>query len=360
MVEFPSMLKRVPRSMVNWMDNHYQANLIQKKGQANDSTWDFPVAFFLVVLSPIALFWVGWSPVAVGVAVGLYWLRMFGITGVYHRYFSHRTYKTSRFFQFILALLGNSAAQRGPLWWAAHHRHHHKFSDQSEDAHSPIQSGFWNSHMLWWARRKYLATRLDLIKDYAKFPELMFLDRFDSLVPISLLFFCYGLGALLQAKCPWLGTGPWQMVAWGFGVSSVVLFHGVAVINSLAHVIGKKRFESNDTSKNSFVLAVVTMGEGWHNNHHYFANSTRQGFYWWEWDPTFYALWCLSKVGLIWDLKPVPARILEIGRGKGAIQRPIEPGLAETLALSSAPNLPDLRTVAESREGLITDYRGAE
>lgn len=349
------------KSIVQWMDNHHQAELIRKRGMDKDNTWDFPVSFALVCLSPILLFWVGWSPVAIAVAAGLYWLRMFGITAVYHRYFSHRTYKTGRVFQFILAFIGNMAGQRGPLWWAAHHRHHHKFSDQEEDAHSPLRSGFWNSHVLWWARRKNVATKLSDIKDFAKYPELVFLDRFDSIAPLSVGVFCYALGAFLQAYFPALGTTPWQMTVWGFGVSTVVLFHGVAVINSLAHVMGRKRFPSGDGSRNSFILAFITMGEGWHNNHHFYANSTRQGFYWWQWDPSYYLLWALSKAGLVWDLKPVPQRVMNIGRGRlESVIRPKEPGLTRTpanpetlpesadlIASGNSPSLPDFGAIAK-------------
>jgi stearoyl-CoA desaturase (delta-9 desaturase) len=326
--------------LIQWLDNHYQGDLLIAKGLGQDNTWKFPTSFFFVALSPLALFWVGWSPVAVAVAVALYWVRMFGITGVYHRYFSHRTFKTSRWFQFVLAVIGNSSAQRGPLWWAAHHRHHHKFSDQPEDAHSPLQGGFWNSHIGWWGRNKNMPTQLDQIKDFAKYPELVFMDRFDSIVPLGLAGLCYALGAFLEAYAPQLGTTGLQMLAWGFGISTFVLFNGVAVINSLAHVIGKKRFDSGDDSRNSLPLAIITMGEGWHNNHHFYANSTRQGFYWWEWDPTYYLLWGMSKVGLVWDLKPVPDRVLKLGRAKSkgvadAEVRPVEPGARELLKESA-------------------------
>ncbi len=344
--------KSSQNALVNWLDNHYQGEQIIAKGWGEDSKWDPPVSFLLIVLSPFALYFVGWSPVAVAVAVALYWLRMFAITGVYHRYFSHRTYKTSRAFQFILALLGNSAGQRGPLWWAAHHRHHHKFSDQEGDAHSPVVGGFWNSHMLWWGRRKNVPTKLESIRDFSKYPELVFLDRFDAIAPLSMAIGCFFLGALLNHFWPSLGTSGLQMMALGFGVSTFVLFNGVAVINSLAHVMGRKRFPSGDESRNSLFLAIVTMGEGWHNNHHYYANSTRQGFYWWQWDPTYYVLWTLSKVGLIWDLKPVPDRILELGRqGQNGVIRPSEPSAAQTLGdeALTAPGFPDGGSIPQSR-----------
>ena len=271
--------------------------------------WIWPVPFTILNLSVLTVFWVGWSWTAVAVAAFMYVVRMFAITGVYHRYFSHRTYKTSRWFQFCLAVLGNSAVQRGPLWWAAHHRHHHKVSDTPQDAHSPGQKGFWTSHMLWWSWRSNAATRTDLINDFAKYPELVFLDRFDSFVPILLGGCMYALGATLEAFAPGLGTNGPQMLLWGFVISSVVLFHGVATINSLSHVFGSRRYKTTDDSRNNFLLALITLGEGWHNNHHHYCNSTRQGFFWWEIDITYYTLKGLEKLGLVWDLKPVPDRI---------------------------------------------------
>jgi stearoyl-CoA desaturase (delta-9 desaturase) len=197
-----------------------------------------------------------------------YGVRMFGITGGYHRYFSHRSYKTGRVFQFILALIGASSAQLGPLWWAAHHRHHHRHSDTDEDIHSPGLRGLWWAHVGWVLCKKYNTTRLDDIKDFAKFPELRLLDRYSVLAPIGLAVFTFGLGAFLELKFPALRVTAFQMLVWGFFVSTVCLYHGTFSINSLAHIIGKRRFQTTDHSKNHFLLAIVTLGEGWHNNHH--------------------------------------------------------------------------------------------
>ena len=212
--------------------------------------------------------------------------------------------------QFLLVLLGNSAAQRGPLWWAAHHRHHHRFSDTPQDTHSPSQKGFWDAHWLWWSRRKNVATRTELVPDLAKYPELMFLDRFDSIVPLAMGALLFPIGMALNHYFPGLGTNGLQLFVWGFVISTVVLFHGVATINSLSHVFGSRRFQTTDTSRNNWFLAIITLGEGWHNNHHHYCNSTRQGFFWWEIDITYYGLKMLEKLGLVWDLKPVPARML--------------------------------------------------
>jgi stearoyl-CoA desaturase (delta-9 desaturase) len=265
----------------------------------------------------LTVIWVGWSPVAVLVALALYWLRMFAVTGFYHRYLSHRSYKTSRWFQFAFALLGNASAQKGPLWWAAHHRHHHQYSDEDLDVHSPSRRGFLYAHLGWIFDRANASTRLRLVPDLAKFPELRALDRFDVLVPILLGTCCYGLGVLLEAEAPSLGTSGLQMLVWGFFVSTVLLSHSTFTINSLSHLFGKRRFATSDTSRNNLALALLTFGEGWHNNHHFYPTSTRQGFYWWEIDFTYYGLYLLSKLGLIWDLKRVPVHILEQGLASG-------------------------------------------
>ncbi len=329
-IESPVSVNWLDR-VITWFDTHAQAKA--EEGHPDQDKWILPFPFLLMNASVALIFVVGFSWTAFSVAVFLYFIRMFGITGVYHRYFSHRTYKTSRFFQFILALVGNSAAQRGPLWWAAHHRHHHAHSDQPEDIHSPKQRGFWEAHVLWWSRRKHVATRVDLIQDYAKYPELMFLDRFDSVVPLAMGGVLLALGAFLNRFYPGLGTSASQMFVWGFIVSTVVLFNGVATINSLSHVFGSRRFQTTDTSRNNWFLALITMGEGWHNNHHHYCNSTRQGFYWWEIDITYYMLKGLAGMGLVWDLKPVPARLLR----PQPVARPHEavPAFASVRAVSA-------------------------
>ena len=273
--------------------------------------WIRLVPFWGLHLMCFGVIWVGWSWIAVAVAAAFYFIRMFAITGFYHRYFSHRSFKTSRFAQFLFALLGGTATQRGPLWWAAHHRHHHRYSDQDPDEHSPITKAFLVSHVFWFTYRRNYDTKWELIKDFGKFPELRFLDRYDILMPVVSGVFMYFLGFTLNAFFPWMGTSGMQMLIWGYFISTVVLFHGTQTINSLAHLIGKKRYKTGDESRNSLLLALITLGEGWHNNHHYFQVSTRQGFYWYEVDITYYLLWTLSKMGIIWDLKPVPKKIRE-------------------------------------------------
>ncbi len=273
--------------------------------------WMRCIPFIVLHLGCLGVIWVGVSPVAAWTAVALYFLRMFAVTGIYHRYFSHKTYSTSRFGQFLLALWGGTTVQRGGLWWAYHHRHHHQHSDEPEDAHSPHVHGFWWSHIGWITSRRNFPTDYSKVKDLAKYPELVWLNRFDTVVPFLFALAIFGAGWLLEVYAPGLGTDRWQMLVWGFFVSTTALFHGTSCINSMAHLMGRRRFNTTDDSRNSFILALICLGEGWHNNHHRYQSSTRNGFYWWEIDITYYGLKLLSWTGLIWGLKPVPKSILE-------------------------------------------------
>ncbi|MEY3805046.1 MAG: hypothetical protein RL667_1168, partial [Pseudomonadota bacterium] len=266
--------------------------------------------FIVLHLACFAVFWVEFSAVAVSVAVVLYLLRMFAITGFYHRYFSHKAFKTSRPVQFIFAFLAASAAQRGPLWWASHHRHHHAHSDHPEDPHSPRQHGFFWSHLSWFLANKNFRLKKERIKDWLQYPELKLLDRFDVVAPLALALGLFALGAWLEYAAPHLQTNGLQLFIWGFVISTVLLYHMTFTVNSLAHVWGKRRFLTNDDSRNNPVIALFTLGEGWHNNHHHFPSSARQGFYWWEIDLTYYGLKILAALGLIWDLRKVPVEVL--------------------------------------------------
>lgn len=300
-------------TLIRWFDSWAGLDAISES-EPPRVDWLRVVPFLLMHLMCLGVVWVGWSWMAVSVAVGLYLLRMFAITAFYHRYFSHRTFKTSRWGQFLFALLGTTAIQRGPLWWAAHHRNHHRHSDQPGDKHSPRLHGFLWSHVGWFTARVNFRTNLRAIPDFARFPELRWLDRFDIVVAVVLAVSIYALGAVLETEAPNLGTNGPQLLVWGFFVSTVVLYHATYTINSLAHQIGRQRYETGDHSGNSFLLALLTLGEGWHNNHHHYPGAVRQGFYWWEIDPTYYLLKVLSWVGLIWDLKPVPPQVRETRR----------------------------------------------
>ncbi|MDX2132699.1 MAG: acyl-CoA desaturase [Planctomycetota bacterium] len=265
----------------------------------------------------LGVIWTGWSWVAVGVAVALYFMRMFVITAFYHRYFSHRTFKTHRVVQFLFALAGTSAAQRGPLWWAAHHREHHRHSDEEPDPHSPGWKGVLWSHTAWFLTEKGRATKWKAIPDWARYPELVWLERNHLIGPALLIAGLAAAGWALLVWAPSLGTGPVQMIVWGFGISTTLLYHGTFTINSLAHCFGSQRFDTGDDSRNNWVLAIITLGEGWHNNHHFHPGTVRQGFFWWEFDPSYWALRAMSWVRLVWDLRPVPAWVYERAAGNG-------------------------------------------
>lgn len=314
-------IKNTSMTLVRWFDSWagtandktYQGEK-EEENAAASIDWGRVVPFMLLHASCLFVFVVGVSWIAVVTAVALYAVRMFAITAGYHRYFSHRAFRTSRPVQFMLAVLGASAAQRGPLWWAAHHRHHHEFSDQPEDIHSPTQKGFFWSHIGWVLDRTNFRSRIERVKDFARFPELRFLDRFDILVPTLLGVSMFLFGVALEAWAPGLGTNGWQMLVWGFVVSTIALYHGTFTVNSLAHVFGRRRFNTTDTSRNSLLIALITLGEGWHNNHHHYPASARQGFYWWEIDVSFYVLKFLSIFGIVWDIRPVPERALNARR----------------------------------------------
>ncbi|MGF6493967.1 stearoyl-CoA desaturase (delta-9 desaturase) [Luteibacter sp. 621] len=288
-----------------WFDT--AADPAGSEAAADRIDWLRAAPFVAMHLACVMVIWTGVSPVAFAVAVAMYAVRMFALTGFYHRYFSHRTFRTSRAVQFIFAVIGASCVQRGPLWWAAHHRHHHRHADTAQDPHSPTVHGFLWSHAGWFLTPRGFRTDLSRVPDFAAYPELRWLDRYDTAVPVLLAVGLYALGALLAHEAPGLGTSGAQMLAWGFFVSTVVLFHATVTINSLAHRFGSRRFATRDDSRNNLWLALLTFGEGWHNNHHFFPGTVRQGFRWWEVDVTWYGLWLMAQLRLVRDLKPIPA-----------------------------------------------------
>ena len=225
-------------------------------------------------------------------ALSLYFVRMFFITAAYHRYFSHRTYSTTRGFQFILAWMAMTSSQKGVLWWASHHRYHHANSDMESDLHSP-KKGFWWSHVGWVISKDHEGTDLARVKDFAKFKELLWLNYFWYLPVLSYVFVLYLCGGL-------------PVVLWGFFVSNIFLWHGTFTINSLSHLWGRRRYPTSDTSRNNWFLSIITLGEGWHNNHHQYPTAARNGFFWWEYDVTYWILKLLSFFNIVWGLKPVP------------------------------------------------------
>jgi stearoyl-CoA desaturase (delta-9 desaturase) len=314
------------------------------------------VPFVLLHLASFAAIWTGVTWQALVICVVLYFLRIFAIGAGYHRYFAHRAYSTSRVFQFVLAFLSQSTAQKSALWWAAKHRHHHLHSDTELDVHSPRHRGFAYAHLGWIFSTRHRTTDLGKIADFARFPELMLLHKWE-LTP-----------AVILAVITFLIAG-WPGFVVGFVWSTVLVYHGTFCINSLAHVHGRKRYVTGDDSRNNWLLALMTMGEGWHNNHHAFQSSVRQGFRWWEVDPTFYILKALSWCGVVWNLKTPPEAVLrnEQRLGTKIIDRAatelagsfhidrIAAAMREALAHAHAPTLSDLQDALAAAQHKTVD-----
>lgn len=311
-----------------------------------DVVYPEAIPFVLTHLVCFAAIWTGVTVEALLVCVALYLARMWAITAGFHRYFSHRSYKTSRVMQFLIAFLGQTSAQRGVIWWAAVHRHHHLHSDTEHDVHSPRQHGFWYAHVGWIFNPSNWEPDYGTVRDLTKYPELVWLDKNGHLPAILLGFAVWALGG-------------WTMLVVGFFWSTVLLFHGTFFINSLAHVSGEQRYITGDDSRNSLLLALITLGEGWHNNHHHYQSSTRQGFRWWEVDISYYVLRAMSAVGLVWDIREPPAAIVAgerpVGRkviekvaGELAAAFAID-GIATSVrdAWDEAPGLGDLNAAAQ-------------
>lgn len=309
----------------------------------DDIIYPSAIPFVLIHLACIGAIWSGVTWQAAVICVALYWLRIFAIGAGYHRLFSHRAYSTSRAFQFVLAFLSQSTAQKSVLWWASKHRHHHLHSDTAQDVHSPRHKGFLYSHVGWIFDRKHDEADFAKVPDLERFPELMWLHKYELVPAVILAIFCF------------LVAG-WSGLVVGFLWSTVLVYHATFCINSLAHVQGSKRYVTGDDSRNNWLLALFTMGEGWHNNHHAFQSSVRQGFKWWEIDPTYYILRALSSLGIVWDLKTPPEQVLrnEQRLGVAVINRAAEQLAARfnperiALAIASALHGPELSALWDS------------
>ena len=270
------------------------------------------VAFLIFHLLPLAALWTGATFFDWMVCIILYLFRMFWVTAGYHRYFAHKAYRTSRWFQFVIAFMAQTSAQKGALWWAAHHRHHHRYSDTPQDPHSMKIYGFWYSHVGWIVGPDFKETDFKTMGDYAKYPELVWLNKHYLVSPTTLALGVMALGGWVNGGSITMmfTTAGFSTLLIGFFLSTVILYHGTFSINSVMHKFGKPRYETGEESKNSLWLALLTLGEGWHNNHHYYETASRQGFFWWEIDISYYLLRCLAALGLIWDLREVPKYIM--------------------------------------------------
>jgi len=293
-----------------------------KQGLSDDIAYPSSIGFVAVHVACFAVFWTGLTWQAVTLGIALYLLRIFAIGAGYHRYFAHRAYRTGRIFQFILAFVAQTSAQRGALWWAARHRRHHRYSDTELDVHSPVLRGFLYAHLGWIFVPSNDPTDYAEIRDWVRFRELVWLDRQPY------------LPAIMLGVATWLIAG-WPGLVIGFCWSTVVLWHATFCINSLAHVVGRRRYVTGDQSRNNWFLALLTMGEGWHNNHHAYQASVRQGFRWWEYDPTYYVLRALSYTGLVWDLHVPPKSVI---RGEHRLGRIVIDKVACQIAASFPVN----------------------
>jgi stearoyl-CoA desaturase (delta-9 desaturase) len=247
----------------------------------------------------IGIFWTGVKGSDIALCLSLYIVRMFGLMAGYHRYFSHRAFKTSRVMQFLIGLLGSLGYQKGPLWWASHHRYHHRYSDTYLDVHSPVHRSFLYSHSGWFLDKDNRRTEYARVGDLAKYPELVWLDNWN-LLPVTVL------AILLLLFFGWSGF------IWGFCVNTILIWHAIHGIGSFGHKFGGyRRFVTTDNSRNKWFLALALLGEGWHNNHHYYPSSARQGFVWWELDIAYYILKVMDRLGLIWDLRLPPEQVTQ-------------------------------------------------
>lgn len=278
-----------------------------------------------LVMAIVLLWGIAFEWVYLGLLVGLYVLTALGVTVGYHRFFTHKSFKTPRFVGVTLAVLGSMAVEGPVLRWVATHRKHHQHSDQEEDPHSPhghgggirgMLMGMWHAHMGWLFRSKAFVSERAIgsegseysryVKDLETDPWWRWMSR---LFPLWVV-----LGLLLPALIGGLATMSWTGVLLGFiwgGLVRVLLLHHVTwSINSVCHIWGTRPFRSHDESRNNAVFGVLAMGEGWHNNHHAFPASARHGLRWWQVDVSYLVIWAMSKVGLASDVRvPAPERI---------------------------------------------------
>jgi stearoyl-CoA desaturase (Delta-9 desaturase) len=266
------------------------------------------LVFWLVQVSALLIFFVPFSAAFLGLWAVSHFLRAIGLTLAFHRYFAHRAFQMNRGARFFWAFVGTAAMQKGPLWWAGHHVNHHRFADREGDPHSPMVSGVYYAHIGWFlndAKHNVIEASNPVIRDFSKAPEIFWLDRLFFVPPIMLAAAMYLAGGM-----PWL--------IWGFCLPTVTLAHATFAINTVNHLFGSRRFDTIDESRNNVVTAVFAVGEGWHNNHHRYQRAARNGFYWWEFDPTWYTIRLMAMLGLAWDVQPVPARIYDEARASRA------------------------------------------
>ncbi|HEY1909661.1 MAG TPA: fatty acid desaturase [Vicinamibacterales bacterium] len=270
--------------------------------------------FWIVQASALLVLTVPFRWAYIGLWAASHFVRALGLTLMYHRYYAHRAFKMNRGARFVWTLIGTAAMQKGPIWWAGHHVMHHKFADREGDPHSPMISGFYYAHVGWFlhdTKFDQLDASNPVVRDFGKFPEIAWLEKYFIIPPTVMAVAMY-----LYGGWPWL--------VYGFCLPTMTLAHATFCINTVNHLFGSRRFETMDDSRNNPITAFFAVGEGWHNNHHRYQRAARNGFYWWEFDLTWYTMKAMAALGLVWDMQPVPARIYEEARQLKA-QRAAQP-----------------------------------
>jgi stearoyl-CoA desaturase (delta-9 desaturase) len=281
--------------------------------------------FWIVQASALLIFFIPFSWELAALWAASHFLRAVGLTLAFHRYYAHRAFQMNRIARFVWTFIGIAAMQKGPLWWAGHHVNHHRFADRDGDPHSPMISGVYYAHIGWFlndARHDRLEPSNPVVRDFSKVPEIAWLDRYFAVPPLMLAAAMYLAGGM-----PWL--------IWGFCLPTMTLAHATFAINTVNHMFGTRRFDTIDESRNNALTAFFAVGEGWHNNHHRYQRAARNGFYWWEFDPTWYVIRIMAAVGLAWDVHRVPERIYREAQAAKARRAaaPSVPSITQTIPL---------------------------
>jgi stearoyl-CoA desaturase (Delta-9 desaturase) len=274
------------------------------------------VANVVVTVVPVALLgvaaWLAWGgalhwPDLVVLAL-TYLLTGLGVTVGFHRLFTHRSFKTTSSMRMLLGALGSAAVEGPMIEWVSNHRKHHQFSDQPGDPHSPhvdrgggwrgALAGLFHAHVGWIFKGGAMASEERYAKDLLADPVARFVDRMFLLWVLAGLAFPFGLGVALTGTIAGGLTG----LLWGGAVRLFFVHHATFSINSLCHFFGRRRFVTYDESRNLLWLALPTLGEAWHNNHHAFPTSARHGLRWWQLDPSAWLIAGLERFGLAWDV----------------------------------------------------------
>jgi len=250
-----------------------------------------PATLSVIVLqaTPVAFLLTGTNSTDWLLFAVIYPIQSIGVGVSLHRYFAHRSFKTSRWFQFMMALMAASVFGDA-VRFTGKHRLHHRYSDTTNDTHTPLK-GFWSCWYGSLLDNGYTDAELcDAARDLKKYPELMWLHRYWMVPGLVLCGIAFLIGGL-------------SSVAIGVLLGSTLLLNQAAAVNYFCHKYGRRRFDTRDRSTNNALIAALSFGEGWHNNHHYYPATARAGFHWWEVDMYYWVIWLFEKLGLVWDVR---------------------------------------------------------